>query len=121
MSAAAVAHDLPPGVLPFSSVKNHVRGELERLTNVSCLEVVQPEYQPPKGTMRPLDTIRSGSAENVVGGREIALGNRIRCGHDLASARYLINALAYCGNRRSRNAETCCAAGGSRLESTATT
>src|SRR6516164_9075934 len=121
MSAAAVAHDLPPGVLLFSSVKNHVRGKLERLTNVSCLEIVQPEYQPPKGTMRPLDTIRSGTAENVVGGREVALGNRIRCGHDLASARYLINALAYCGNRRSRNVETCCAAGGSRLESTATT
>ena len=54
----ALAQDLPPGVLLLSRVKNHMREELQRLTTISCLETVTREYQPAKGKMRPLDTVR---------------------------------------------------------------
>ena len=54
----ALAQDLPPGVLLLSRVKNHMREELQRLTTISCLETVAREYQPAKGKMRPLDTVR---------------------------------------------------------------
>ncbi len=54
----AVPQDLPPGVLLLSRVKAHVKAETQRLTDISCLETVVREYQPPKGKMRPLDTIR---------------------------------------------------------------
>ena len=57
LGAVAIAQDLPPGVLLLSRVKRHVQEELQRLRNITCLETVQREYQPPKGKMRPLDTI----------------------------------------------------------------
>ncbi|MGP8244213.1 MAG: hypothetical protein ACLQVN_06810, partial [Bryobacteraceae bacterium] len=57
-AAMAIAQDLPPGVLLLSQVKRHVQAELQRLPNVSCLETVHREYQPAKGKMAPLDTIR---------------------------------------------------------------
>jgi hypothetical protein len=56
-AGVAIPQDLPPGVLLLSRVKRHVREELQRLENISCLESVQREHQPPKGKMRPLDTI----------------------------------------------------------------
>src|SRR5438309_2117724 len=49
---------LPPGVLLLSRVKRHTAEELSRLPNISCLETVQREYQPPNGKMRTLDTVR---------------------------------------------------------------
>ncbi len=54
----AFPQDLPPGVLLLSRVKNHVREELQHLENISCLETIERERQPPKGKMRPLDTVR---------------------------------------------------------------
>jgi hypothetical protein len=32
--------------------------ELRRLATISCLETVRREQQPPKGKVRPLDTVR---------------------------------------------------------------
>lgn len=58
MTGVAFAQDLPPGVLLLSRVKNHIREELQRLENISCLETIERERQPSKGKMRPLDTIR---------------------------------------------------------------
>jgi hypothetical protein len=58
LAGAAIPQDLPPGVLLLSRVKNHVREELQRLENISCIETIERERQPPKGKMRPLDTIR---------------------------------------------------------------
>ncbi|HEV3330038.1 MAG TPA: hypothetical protein VG096_03590 [Bryobacteraceae bacterium] len=55
---AATAQDLPPGVLLHSRVKNHIQGELQSLYRISCLETVRRERQPPRGKMRPLDTVR---------------------------------------------------------------
>ena len=57
-AAIATADDLPPGVLLLSQVKRHVEEELQRLSNVSCLETVHREHQPAKGKLEPLDTIR---------------------------------------------------------------
>jgi hypothetical protein len=57
-AGAIPAQDLPPGVLLLSRVKRHVKEELQRLPNISCLETAQREYQPAKGVMRPLDTVR---------------------------------------------------------------
>jgi len=56
--AAASAQDFPPGVLLLSQVKRHVQQELKQLPNVSCLETVEREHQPPRGKMTPLDTVR---------------------------------------------------------------
>lgn len=53
----AIPQDLPPGVLLLSRVKHHIQEELKKLPNITCLETVQREYQPPRGKMRPLDTI----------------------------------------------------------------
>jgi hypothetical protein len=58
LAVAAIAQDLPPEVLLLSRIKNHIREELQRLPDISCLETVQREYQPPRGKMRPLDTVR---------------------------------------------------------------
>lgn len=58
LAGMAVAQDLSPEVLLLSRVKNHVLEELRRLPNISCLETVQREVQPPGGTLRPLDTVR---------------------------------------------------------------
>jgi hypothetical protein len=58
LAGAAIAQDLPPEILLLSRVKNHIREELQRLPNISCLETVQREYQPPRGKMRSLDTVR---------------------------------------------------------------
>jgi hypothetical protein len=55
---AAAAQGLPPGALLLARVKTHMREELARLPNCSCLETVSREYQPAGGVMRPLDTIR---------------------------------------------------------------
>ncbi|HEY1242022.1 MAG TPA: hypothetical protein VGF16_15775 [Bryobacteraceae bacterium] len=56
--APVFADDLPAGVLLLSRVKIHIKEELQRLAAISCLETVERELQPPKGKMRPLDTIR---------------------------------------------------------------
>src|ERR1019366_9048359 len=55
---AAAAQGLPPGALLLARVKAHMRAELARLPNCSCLETVRRDRQPAGGTMRPLDTIR---------------------------------------------------------------
>jgi hypothetical protein len=57
---AAAAQGLPPGTLLLARVKAHMREELARLPNCSCLETVQRDYQPAGGKLRPLDTIRLG-------------------------------------------------------------
>lgn len=49
---------LPPGVLLLSKVKRHVKEELARLPDISCLETVQREIQPPAGKPHALDTVR---------------------------------------------------------------
>ncbi len=54
----AGAQDLPPGVLLLARVKAHMRAELARLPNCSCLETVHRDHQPAGGKMRPLDTVR---------------------------------------------------------------
>jgi len=56
-AGVAIPQDLPPGVLLLSRVKNHVKEELQRLPNISCLETIQREHQAPNGKMRPLDTV----------------------------------------------------------------
>jgi hypothetical protein len=58
LAGVALPQDLPPGVLLLSRVKRNIQGELERLTNISCLETVRRDFQPAKGKMRPLDTVR---------------------------------------------------------------
>src|SRR2546427_13009506 len=59
LPAAALPQDLlPPGVLLLSRVKRHVKQELARLPNISCLETVEREYQPAGGKLRALDTVR---------------------------------------------------------------
>jgi hypothetical protein len=55
---AALAEDLAPGVVLLAGVKRHMKEELDRLPNVSCVETVRREFQPAKGKMTPLDTIR---------------------------------------------------------------
>ena len=57
-AAALAAQDLPPGVLRLARAKSHMREELQRITNVSCLETLEREQQPPGGKIHPLDTIR---------------------------------------------------------------
>ena len=54
----ASAQDLPPGTLLLARVKAHMREELARLPNCSCLETVHRDHQPAGGTMQPLDTVR---------------------------------------------------------------
>jgi hypothetical protein len=58
LTGVALSEDLPPGVLLLSRVKNHIKEEVQHLPDISCLETVQREYQPAKGRMRPLDTVR---------------------------------------------------------------
>ena len=67
--AAASAQNLPPGVLLLSQIKRHVQQELKQLPNVSCLETVEREHQPPHGKMAPLDTVRLEVLTN--GGKEL--------------------------------------------------
>ena len=55
---AAAAQDLPPGTLLLARVKTHMREELARLPNCSCLETVRRDHQPAGGRMAPLDTVR---------------------------------------------------------------
>ena len=54
----ACAQELPPGALLLSRVKRHLSEELRRLSTISCVETVHREEQPPRGRMRPLDTVR---------------------------------------------------------------
>ena len=58
IALAAGAQDLPPGVLLLARVKAHMRAELARLPNCSCLETVHRDYRPAGGKMRPRDTVR---------------------------------------------------------------
>ena len=83
-AGAALPDDLPPGVVLLASVKRHMREELDRLPNVSCLETLRREYQPAKGKMKPLDTVRlevhtDGGKEFFAspGGREFSTGNPV--------------------------------------------
>jgi hypothetical protein len=55
---AAAAQGLPPGALLLARVKAHMRQELARLPNCSCLETVRRDHQPAGGMMRPLDIVR---------------------------------------------------------------
>ena len=55
---AASTQGLPPGTLLLARVKAHMREELARLPNCSCLETVHRDHQPAGGKMRPLDTVR---------------------------------------------------------------
>jgi hypothetical protein len=55
---AAATQGLPPGTLLLARVKAHMRAELARLPNCSCLETVRRDHQPAGGKMRPLDTVR---------------------------------------------------------------
>jgi hypothetical protein len=57
-AGAALAQDLAPDVLLLSRVRRHVKEELRRLPNISCLETVQREYKGVRGKMLPLDTVR---------------------------------------------------------------
>jgi hypothetical protein len=48
---------------PESSVSHQgaigrIKEELQHLPNISCLETVQREYQPARGKVRPVDTVR---------------------------------------------------------------
>jgi hypothetical protein len=49
---------LSPDVLLLSKIKRHVKEELARLPDISCLETVQREIQPPAGKPHALDTVR---------------------------------------------------------------
>jgi hypothetical protein len=49
---------LPPEVVLLSKVKRHVKEELARLPDISCLETVQREIQPPAAKPHALDTVR---------------------------------------------------------------
>ena len=55
---AAATQGLPPGTLLLARVKAHIREELARLPNCSCLETVHRDRQPAGGKMAPLDTVR---------------------------------------------------------------
>ena len=50
--------DLPPGVLLLSKVKSRLQEDMNRLPDISCVETVRREHQPPNGKMRPFDTVR---------------------------------------------------------------
>src|SRR4030095_10420178 len=58
LGTVAIPQDLPPGVLLLSRVKRHIKEELQRLPNISCLETVQREHQPDMNKRRHLDTVR---------------------------------------------------------------
>jgi hypothetical protein len=59
LAAAAGAQDLlPPGVLLVSRIKNHIRQEMKRLPDCTCLQTVRRFRKPAGGTMQPLDTVR---------------------------------------------------------------
>jgi hypothetical protein len=61
---AAMAQDgpdgLPPGILLLSRIKRHVREELARLPDYTCLETAQRFHRRagPKEVLKPLDTMR---------------------------------------------------------------
>ncbi len=56
--AGAAQSLLPPDVLLLARVKSHMREELARLPNCSCLETLRRDHRPARGVMRPLDTVR---------------------------------------------------------------
>src|SRR5215471_2021964 len=68
-AGAAIAQDLLPEVLLLYRIQRHIREELQHLPNITCLETTQREYQPAKGKMRPLDTVRLEVLTN--GNREL--------------------------------------------------
>jgi hypothetical protein len=57
-AGAALAEDLAPGVVLLAAIKHHMKEELGRLPNVSCVETARREFQPAKGEMKPFDTVR---------------------------------------------------------------
>lgn len=57
-AGAAFAEDLAPGVVLLAAIKRHMKEELDRLPNVSCVETVRREFQPAKGKMKPFDAVR---------------------------------------------------------------
>ena len=75
---AGFPQDLPPEVLMLARLKSHMRQELARMPNYTCVEVLQRFHKPagPKGTMKPLDTMQLEVAH--IGGRELFswLGDR---------------------------------------------
>lgn len=69
-AAGAIPQDLlPPGILLLSRIKRHVKEQVARLPNISCLETVNREWQPANGKLRPLDTVRLEVLTN--GGKEL--------------------------------------------------
>jgi len=58
VGATLSAQGLGPGVLLLARVKAHIRAELARLPNCSCLQTIQRQRRPAGGVMRPLDTVR---------------------------------------------------------------
>jgi hypothetical protein len=58
LAGAALAADLAPGVVLLAAIKRHMKEELDRLPNVSCVETVRREFRPAKGRMKPFDTVR---------------------------------------------------------------
>ena len=54
----AAGQGLPPGILLLARVKAHVKQELARLPDCSCLETVRREFRPAGGKLRPLDIVR---------------------------------------------------------------
>lgn len=58
VALAAHAQLMPPEIILLARVKAHVRQELARLPDCSCLETVRREHKAAGGKMRPLDTIR---------------------------------------------------------------
>jgi hypothetical protein len=75
---AGFPQDLPPEVLMLARLKSHMRQELARIPNYTCVEVLERFHKPagPKGTMKPLDTMQLEVAH--IGGRELFswLGDR---------------------------------------------
>src|SRR5215467_8294322 len=58
-SATALPQSLlPPDVLLLSRIKRHVKEELARLPNISCIETIQREYELPNSKPRQLDSVR---------------------------------------------------------------
>jgi hypothetical protein len=59
LAAFAAPQDLlPKEVVLLSRIKRHVKEQLSHLPNVSCLETVHRDLQPPGGKLHPLDTVR---------------------------------------------------------------
>src|SRR5215831_4594074 len=58
LAATAAAQDLPPGVLTLARIKTHIRQEMKRLPDCTCLQTVRRFQKPARGAMSPVDTVR---------------------------------------------------------------